>query len=272
MLIDQTYFIAEINIAGTTRPEVIDTLNALVGKYEPMFLRDVLGIELSALFVAGLTSDPIDQRYVDIRDGKVFQIGSMTYRWRGLIEDTNFISVSGATSPTGIEFVVGGTGPNDPAPGSVSYVNTSLDGSDYIVNQRGVGIRSWADEIQLLPGGGFTLLNGETFVDQDRWFLNGAKTLSEAAITKRSIIADFIYYWYVRDVTTFQTPVGETSALTQNSVVANPDIKMSRAWNEMVEGVMELVFFLRSNYQVYPEFANAFIPNQYFRKINIFGI
>ena len=181
MLIDQTYFIAEINIAGTTRQEVIDTLNALVSKYEPIFLRDVLGIELSTLFVAGLTSDPIDQRYIDIRDGKVFQIGSVSYRWRGLIE-------------------------------------------------------------------------------------------GDSAITKKSIIANFIYYWYVRDVTTFQTPVGETSGLTQNSAVANPDIKMCRAWNEMVEGVTELVFFLRSNYEVYPEFANAIIPNQYFKKLNIYGI
>jgi len=272
MLIDQSYFIAEINIAGTDRPEVIDTLNALVSKYEPMFLRDVLGIELSTLFVAGLIPDPIDQRYIDIRDGKVFQIGSIYYRWRGLIEGANTISISGATSPTGIEFMVGGTGPNDPVAGSSSYVNASLDGADYIVTQRGVGVRSWVDEIQLLPGGGFTLLNGETFVDQDRWFLNGAKTVSEAAITKKSIIADFIYYWYVRDVTTFQTPVGETSGLTQNSAVANPDIKMCRAWNEMVEGVTELVFFLRSNYEVYPEFANAIIPNQYFKKLNIYGI
>lgn len=268
-LIDQSYFIAEINIAGTSRPEVADTLNALVSKYEPMFLRDVLGIELSALFVAGLTG-PVDQRYLDILNGKVFQIGSMSYRWRGLVEDST-LSI-GNTSATSIEFEVGGAGPNDPVDGSSNYVNSSLDGADYIVTQRGVGIRSWVDEIQLLPGGGFTLLNGETFQDEDRWFITGAKTIQETSITKRSIIADFVYYWYVRDVVTFQTPVGETSALTQNSAVANPNIKMSRAWNEMVEGVRELVFFLRSNYEVYPEFANAIIPNQYFQKINIFGI
>lgn len=181
-LIDQSYFIAEINIAGTTRPEVIETLSALVSKYEPIFLRDILGIELSALFVDDLLLPTIPQRSIDLRDGKTFTIGQATYRWRGLLENKT-----------------------DP-------------------------------------------------------------------IAKRSIIANLVYYWYQRDVVTFQTPVGETSALTQNSTIANPNIKMARAWNEMVEGIWELRLFLQQNYAVYPEYQYAIINPVYFKKINLFGI
>jgi hypothetical protein len=76
-----------------------------------------------------------------------------------------------------IEFVVDGPDPDDPAAGAVNYINTDLDGADYIVTQRGVGPRSWDDEIEPYAGGGFTLLNGETFVSQDRWFITVAKVI-----------------------------------------------------------------------------------------------
>lgn len=91
-LIDPSYFIREINIAGTDRPEVLDSLNALISKYESMFLRDVLGIELSNLFVAGLPYQfptLLDQRYLYLRDGVLFIVDGITYRWRGFVEEKN---------------------------------------------------------------------------------------------------------------------------------------------------------------------------------------
>lgn len=184
-LIDPSYFIGEINIAGTDRLEVLDSLNALISKYESMFLRDVLGIELSNLFVAGLPYQfptLLDQRYLYLRDGVAFIVNGITYRWRGFVEEKN------------------------------------------------------------------------------------------DAIKKRSIIANYIYYWYLRDVNTFQTPVGETSALTHNSVTDSPDVKMTRAWNEMVDGVSELRFFLQQNSIMYPEYQTVITPASYFQKLNIFGI
>jgi hypothetical protein len=45
-LIDLTYFIGEINIAGTSRQEIADVVNHMIDKYEIKFLRDVLGIKL----------------------------------------------------------------------------------------------------------------------------------------------------------------------------------------------------------------------------------
>jgi hypothetical protein len=93
------------------------------------------------------------------------------------------VGLISTTSFEFIEFIVNGPGPNDPAADQPNYVNTDIDGADYMVTQRGIGPRSFEDEIQLLPGGGFTLLNGETFVNQDRWFLTVAKTIQVATNT-----------------------------------------------------------------------------------------
>lgn len=90
-----------------------------------------------------------------------------------------------------LEFIVNGPDVDDPAADQPNYVNTDLEGADYIVTQRGVGPRSFDDEIQLLAGGGFTLLNGETFVNQDRWFITVAKTITVATnVVSRGIFID----------------------------------------------------------------------------------
>lgn len=81
-----------------------------------------------------------------------------------------------------IEFIVGDTGA--PAHGDVNYVNTDLDGIDTShieVVQRSIGPRSWNDEISLYAGGGFTLLGGELFNQDDRWFLTVVKDETVAA-------------------------------------------------------------------------------------------
>ena len=77
-----------------------------------------------------------------------------------------------------IEFKVDGEEVNDPAAGSTTYNNTSIAGKEYMVSQRGIGTRSFEDELLLLPAGGFQLLNGETFISQDRWFLTVANTVT----------------------------------------------------------------------------------------------
>ena len=81
-----------------------------------------------------------------------------------------------------IEFIVGAV--NAPANGDVNYINTTLNGvttSHLQVMQRSVGVRSWADEIILYAGGGFTLLNGELFNQDDRWFITVIRTATVPA-------------------------------------------------------------------------------------------
>lgn len=180
-LIDITYFIGEINIAGTNRAEVSDIVTHLIDKYEVIFLRDVLGIKLYNEYVTGIAAGSPAQKWLDIRDGKEFQIGETFYRWRG--------------------------------------------------------------------------------------FKEGSTTL-----TRKSIIANFVYYWYTRDAVSFQTPASEASAKTENSNIVSPAVKQSRAWNEMVDGVNELVFFLSNNLATYDSYSIYSTPYNYRRKINAFNL
>lgn len=71
-----------------------------------------------------------------------------------------------------IEFTVGEIGA--PANGDTQYNNSLLAnlGVDVVqVSQRSVGIRSWGSEIAIKTTGGFDLLNGEIFNQDDKWFI-----------------------------------------------------------------------------------------------------
>jgi len=51
---------------------------------------------------------------------------------------------------------------------------------------------------------------------------------------KQSPIANYIYYWHMRDNVTFTAGTGEKEGKADNASNATPNIKMFRAWNEMV--------------------------------------
>jgi hypothetical protein len=92
-----------------------------------------------------------------------------------------------------IEFIVDGGNAHDPASGTITYTNTELDGADYNVTQRGIGPRSFQDEIEKVAGGGFKLLNGEKFNSLDRWFIIVALTTTTVPpIISKGLFADVL--------------------------------------------------------------------------------
>lgn len=72
----------------------------------------------------------------------------------------------------------------------------------------------------------------------------------------QSLIANYVYYWYLRDQASVTTGTGEKTAKAQNASNASPRVKMARAWNQMVKWNWELVEFLLSN--DYPEFISHY--------------
>jgi hypothetical protein len=100
------------------------------------------------------------------------------------------------------------------------------------------------------------ILNGKEYTNRagklSKW--NGLKntTLSQ------SPIANYLYYWYLRDQASVTTGTGEKTANAQNASNASPRTKMARAWNQMVKWNCELVEFLLSNQSDYPEFLNHY--------------
>lgn len=79
--------------------------------------------------------------------------------------------------------------------------------------------------------------------------------------TKVSPIANFIYFYFVRDKTIYNSGTGTQQAEGENSTKADSKIKTVRAWNEMNELCFEIHKFLKTNISVYGPLAY----NLYFR-------
>jgi len=71
------------------------TVQHFIRKHENDFLSEVLGLDLYAAMEAAMLIDPLAQRFIDLRDGKVYtdQYGK-TRKWAGLVEDkSNKVSI-----------------------------------------------------------------------------------------------------------------------------------------------------------------------------------
>lgn len=92
---------------------------------------------------------------------------------------------------------------------------------------------------------------------------------------KRSPIANYIYYWHMRDNVTFTAGTGEKEGKSDNAGNASPAIKMIRAWNEMVDWTIALYDYLlykkdEDGELIYPEFdIDQVTPIE---KMNIFNL
>ena len=89
-LIDYTYFIGEINVPNVSQQtDVLSKLNHFIGKYEKDILIKLLGYTLYKAFTSGLEDVSPAQKWLDIRDGKEYQITKdgkeYTVKWNGLI-------------------------------------------------------------------------------------------------------------------------------------------------------------------------------------------
>jgi len=72
-LIDVSFFVGDINIPNTSKPEIEESLNLFIAKHEKQLLKQMLGYELWTSF----DEDDTTQRFVDLIDG----IGE----WQGLV-------------------------------------------------------------------------------------------------------------------------------------------------------------------------------------------
>lgn len=84
MIIDQTYFVLEINIAQLSNDIVSEEVDLFINRYEPDFLKRVFGVTLKNLihdFESGTNSEERIERLVD---GYTFAYEGKTYEWKGL--------------------------------------------------------------------------------------------------------------------------------------------------------------------------------------------
>lgn len=79
-IIDETYFIGELNIPGSADEE---TLTAFIEKYEKKFLTEVLGYQNYTAFTTGIANSTAI--WISLRDGATYSMANgMTYQWEDL--------------------------------------------------------------------------------------------------------------------------------------------------------------------------------------------
>lgn len=119
----------------------------------------------------------------------------------------------------------------------------------------------WTD---LKSGASYTDTNGES--QQWRGLITSAPN--------ESLIANYVYYWYVRNNHTQTAAMGEVKSANENAVMANPSLKMVRAWNDMSRWICDLVNYLNARKDDYTDWANQgyWCVLKKFRPINEFNI
>lgn len=87
-------------------------------------------------------------------------------------------------------------------------------------------------------------------------------SLGTSPTVKKSLIANYIYYLFYRDMASQSTIAGEKIKLSENSIDAFPDYKLAAAWNEMVKMNFALRDFILSNKTIYPEYIDPVYSNR----------
>lgn len=251
MLIDTSYFEGDLEIGQITSPPVMAAVNLFIEKYEEELLTKLLGYPLYKAFMTGLAAMPVDQRWLDLVNGAEYTWNGYLRKFNGLIHQIGVAVDTAITSP--VTIIVGGSGTYDPAPGTVATIPSELVGVPFVFMQRGFGpLRS--DEFSVV-GNQLTLLGGYVFSAGDTYFYfsDGQFSVNAGSGNKRSPIANYVYYHWIKDNNSFTTGSGEKQSASTISVTVSPVSKMTRAWNEMAAMNVELEQFLQSNLSVYPE-------------------
>jgi hypothetical protein len=273
-LIDRTYFVGELNIPNTSQVAIGSAVDLFIEEYEDRFLSEVLGYTLYKALKAGLQIVPVAQKWTDLIEGvEYIDLASKTRKWKGLVtQPPTVLNALDALNP--IDIVVGRGQLYDPVSNTTSTtIPASLVGKTFIFEKRAFG-KLIAGEYSVV-GNTLTLTSGQ-FSANDVYTYKAA-TLAINTTTgtnKKSLIANYVYYWYSRNSHTQTVSTGEVKPQNENAVIANPSLKLVRAWNEMSEWICELISYLDAKKDDYAEWSdhNVWSMRNKFRKINEYNI
>lgn len=254
--IDKSYFIGELNLPRTSNALVEERLTHFIEKYETDLLEKILGFELYAAFIAGVQEDTIEQRWTDLLFGTTYCDGK--HRWKGLVWLSSGVTTN-LLAAGNTPVIVGGGNTYDPAPETYAVtVPPQYVGRPFGFFQRGVGELVRGTEYSV-NGNVLLLLQDGVFSIGDTYFYSAGYSLEivGTSTAKRSLIANYVYYWWLRDNVSHTATIGESQPQAENATAVSPGQKMCRAWNEMAQWIKELTHFLDHSQNTYPEW-NAY--------------
>lgn len=273
-LIDRTYFVAELNIPNTSQVAIGSAVDLFIEQYEEKLLNEVLGYTLNKAFKAGLQEVPVAQKWTDLIEGVEYtDLTNKTRKWEGLVtQPPTVLNALDALNP--IDVVVGRGQLYDPVSNTTSTtIPAALVGKTFRIEKRGVGPLI-AGEYSVV-GNALTLIGGQFAINDVYTYKSATLAINTTTGTnKKSLIANYVYYWYQRNGWTHTATTGEIKPQNENAAIVNPALKMVRAWNEMSEWICDLVNYLNAKKDDYTEWADqdVYCMRRKFKPINEFNI
>lgn len=273
-LIDRTYFVGELSIPNTSTAAIGSLVDLFIEKYEDQFLQRVLGYSLYKAFKAGLLVVPVAQQWTDLIEGVEYtDLNNQARLYEGLVsQPPSVLNALDALNTIAVQVGAGGT--YDPVAGvNSTTLPAALVGKDFIIEQRGVG-QLLSSEYSIV-GNVLTLSTGVFAVNDIYLYKSATLAINTSTGTnKSSPIANYVYYWYMRNSHTQTASTGETKGKHENADYASVATKLVRAWNDMSHWVCELSDYLDARKDVYTEWADqdTWRMRRWFRPINEFNI
>lgn len=278
--IDRTYFHGDLHIPGLKTTAVQEKLDHFISVYEPKCLEELFGYEFKKEFTTGLLAPSPDQKWLSLRDGAEFTgYNGRIKGWMGLTGNANAVPVSSgfrASEQVQADVTTGFTS------GTTSVTFNGSNGSpDYrgwkIIPERlGTGTM-WNQSYSWDASTGvWTLLeSGDKFQPMEKFNITFEPVGTSGTVTtavKQSIIANYVYYWWMRDSISSSTGVGEVKPAGDNAAPDNPGWKMFRACEQMRGWIRDMDEFLRQNREDYPLYLYHTLPSAFCRTANPLGI
>ncbi len=274
-IIDYTFFHGEINLPQAGNADGQAKLAGFIAQHEPELLQDILGYDLWEAFTTGIAQSTIEQKWLDLLSGKVFtNAAGIKKKWPGFVIMPDGQALSLNSSPD-FDVVVGRGQAYDPLvnASSVTLPPQFVGIPTLRIMRRNIGGKLRTDEYTIV-GSTFSLIapdkfgEGETFT----YVKDPSLGIANRSVGKRSLIANYVYWFFMKNTASYTTSNGEATAKKENSVDHSPDFKMVNAWNQMSDMIMTLKEFLDVNLETYPEFANYVFPYWKYRPTNTMGI
>lgn len=247
--IDRSYFVVELSIAKLDTVPVQEIVDALIQKREPELLREILGYRLYKSLMSGLQADPIDPIWTDLLLGAEYtDTHNRVRKWDGLVSDAS--AVLGINGPAlQVPVVIDA----DMVESQTITVPADMVGRDWSLEKRSLG--PLREDEYTVSDDDMSVAVSFPVVLSDTYFFTAIDTsfsLSNIS-TKQSLIANYVYYWFMRNNASTTTATGETANTSENSTLTGPAVKQARAWNEMIDRIYECWHFLQNKRTVYTD-------------------
>lgn len=265
--IDTSYFVGELNIPNTDQAAVLQRLTWFIAKYEPEFLRKLMGYPLYKAFLAGINvvSPAVPNiKWLNILYGAEYtDYQGYIQKWKGLIvTDTPIYNLSGGyVYKAPLYLTAGQTVGLTPNTNTATFDGTGgkddWRGWTPIIARTGI-MKPGIDYSWNTTTGLMTLLRaGDKFGPLEDFFVSFQLRTDPAATglsapIGESCIANYVYYRFRRDGATQYTGIGEVVTNAENSISVSPRKKASTIWNEMHDWTKEFLAFMEATQTLDP--------------------